>query len=64
MEYSTDDAPVQSTSFLDVPTDDDEISIFVKDIDARKRLNAQRQPSLPRLHRADLLPHHTPNLTP
>lgn len=35
----------ESTSFLGVPTDDDEISIFVKDIDARKPLNAQRQPS-------------------
>lgn len=34
----------ESTSFLGVPTDDDEISIFVKDIDARKPLNAQRQP--------------------
>ncbi|KAG2119376.1 autophagy-related protein 13-domain-containing protein [Suillus clintonianus] len=34
----------ESTSFLGVPTDDDEISIFVKDIDARKPLNIQRQP--------------------
>ncbi|KAG1727396.1 hypothetical protein EDB19DRAFT_1929858 [Suillus lakei] len=44
-ERSTDNVPVQSTSYLGVPTDDDEISIFVKDIDARKPLNAQRQSS-------------------
>lgn len=35
---------VESASFLGAPTDDDEISIFVQDIDARKPLNAQRQP--------------------
>lgn len=39
--------PVQSASFLGAPTDDDEISIFVQEIDARKPLNLQRQPPPP-----------------
>jgi len=38
---------VQNASFLGAPTDDDEISIFVQDIDARKPLNLQRQPLPP-----------------
>jgi autophagy-related protein 13 len=38
---------MQNASFLGPPTDDDEISIFVQDIDARKPLNLQRQPPPP-----------------
>jgi len=37
----------ESASFLGAPTDDDEISIFVQEIDARKPLNLQRQPPAP-----------------
>lgn len=59
MEYSTNDVPVQSTSFLGVPTDDDEISIFVKDIDARKPLNTQRQPSPASTQGRPATPSHT-----
>lgn len=49
----------ESTSFLGVPTDDDEISIFVKDIDARKPLNAQRQPSPASAQGRPATPSHT-----
>jgi autophagy-related protein 13 len=49
----------ESTSFLGVPTDDDEISIFVKDIDARKPLNAQRQPSPAPTQGPPATPSHT-----
>ncbi|KAG1803999.1 uncharacterized protein BJ212DRAFT_953476 [Suillus subaureus] len=59
MECSTNNIPVQSTSFLGVPTDDDEISIFVKDIDARKPLNAQRQPSPASTQGPPTTPSHT-----
>ncbi|KAG1863173.1 autophagy-related protein 13-domain-containing protein [Suillus subalutaceus] len=59
MECSTDNAPMQSTSFLGAPTDDDEISIFVKDIDARKPLNAQRQPLPASTQGPSTTPSHT-----
>ncbi|KAG2149151.1 hypothetical protein DEU56DRAFT_924469 [Suillus clintonianus] len=59
-ERSADNVPVQSTSFLGVPTDDDdEISIFVKDIDARKPLNAQCQPLLTSSQGPPTMPSHT-----